>query len=200
MSNYIPPMQRMIDCFRRLPGVGTKSAVRMAFGVLNMSDEEANEFCRAIEGMKEHITRCSVCCNLSDTEVCSICSDDRRDRSVICVVEDTRTLLAIENTNDFKGLYHVLGGVISPVNGITPDMLCIKELVNRLINDEVKEVIIATNPTVEGETTASYLAKLVKPFDVKVTRPATGVPMGADLEYADEETLAKAISGRREMV
>lgn len=200
MSNYIPPMQRMIDCFRRLPGVGTKSAVRMAFGVLNMSDEEANEFCRAIEGMKERITRCSVCCNLSDTEVCSICSDYRRDRSVICVVEDTRTLLAIENTNDFKGLYHVLGGVISPVNGITPDMLCIKELVNRLINDEVKEVIIATNPTVEGETTASYLAKLVKPFDVKVTRPATGVPMGADLEYADEETLAKAISGRREMV
>ncbi|MBR4296189.1 MAG: recombination protein RecR [Clostridia bacterium] len=199
MGNYIPPMQRMIDCFRRLPGVGSKSAVRMAFGVLSMSQEEANEFCNAIVGMKQGITHCRVCRNLSDSEICSICSDERRDASVICVVEDTRTLMAIERTNDYTGLYHVLGGAISPVNGITPDMLEIQTLISRLGDDCVKEIIIATNPNIEGETTAIYLSKLIKPLDIKVTRLAYGVSVGSDLEYTDGETLAKAISGRQEI-
>lgn len=189
----------MIDCFRRLPGVGSKSAVRMAFGVLNMSCEEANEFCNAIMGMKQSITHCRVCRNLSDSEVCSICSDERRDASVICVVEDTRTLMAIERTNDYTGLYHVLGGAISPVNGITPDMLEIQTLISRLSDDRVKEIIIATNPNIEGETTAIYLSKLIKPLNIKVTRLAYGVSVGSDLEYTDGETLAKAISGRQEI-
>ncbi len=189
----------MIDCFRRLPGVGSKSAVRMAFGVLNMSDEEANEFCHAIMGMKQNITHCAVCQNLSDSEICSICADERRDGQTVCVVEDARALMAIEKTRDYKGLYHVLGGVISPVDGVSPDMLKIKELVSRLADDRIKEVIIATNPNIEGETTAIYLSKLIKPLNVKVTRLAYGVPVGADLEYADGETLARAISGRREI-
>lgn len=192
-------MQKMIDCFRKLPGVGSKSAVRMAFGVLNMSEEEAGEFCRAVMAMKNDVTHCEICQNLSDSPVCSICSDDRRDRTTVCVVEDARAVMAIEKTRDYKGLYHVLGGVISPVDGVSPDMLKIKELISRLYDDVIKEVIIATNPNIEGETTAIYLSKLVKPLGIKVTRLAYGVPVGADLEYADGETLARAISGRLEI-
>lgn len=192
-------MQKMIDCFRKLPGVGSKSAVRMAFGVLNMSEEEAGEFCRAVMSMKNDVTHCEICQNLSDSPVCSICSDERRDKTTVCVVEDARAVMAIEKTRDYKGLYHVLGGVISPVDGISPDMLKIKELIVRLSGDTIKEVIIATNPNIEGETTAIYLSKLVKPLGVKVTRLAYGVPVGADLEYADGETLARAISGRQEI-
>lgn len=189
----------MIDCFRKLPGVGSKSAVRMAFGVLNMGEEEANEFCNAIMAIKHNVTCCSICQNLSESNICSICSDERRDRHTVCVIEDARTLMAIEKTRDYHGLYHVLGGVISPVEGIKPDMLKIKELVTRLADDEIQEVIIATNPNIEGETTAIYLSKLIKPLGVKVTRLAYGVPVGSDLEYADGETLAKAISGRCEI-
>ena len=197
MPEYILPVTRLIECFRRLPGVGSKSAARMAFGVLEMPEDEAEEFCAAIRSAKRDVRRCSVCCNLSDDEKCEICSDPGRDNSVICVVEDSRAVTALERAHEYNGTYHVLGGVISPMNGITPDRLNVKELVSRL-NGDVKEVIIATNPNIEGETTAVYLSKLIRPLGVKVTRLAYGVPVGADLEFADSETLARALEGRRE--
>lgn len=197
MSDYIYPITRLIECFRRLPGVGSKSAARMAFGVLEMPEAEAEEFCAAIRSVKADVGRCSVCCNLSDKDKCAICSDPGRDNSVICVVEDARAVNALERAHEYSGVYHVLGGVISPMNGITPDKLNVKELVARL-NGDVKEVIIATNPDIEGETTAVYLSKLIRPLGVKVTRLAYGVPVGADLEFADSETLARALEGRRE--
>ena len=198
MSDYILPIARLIECFRRLPGVGSKSAARMAFGVLDMPEAEAEEFCRAIMSVKNDVRLCSVCCDISDTDVCSICSNGSRDKSTICVVEDTRTLSALERANEYNGLYHVLGGVISPMNGITPDKLHIKELISRLSDGAVKEVIIATSPNIEGETTAVYLSKLIRPLGIKVTRLAYGVPVGADLEFADSETLARVLEGRRE--
>ena len=197
MADYIYPITRLLECFRRLPGVGSKSAARMAFGVLEMPENEAEEFCAAIRSVKHDVGRCSVCCNLSDKEKCAICSDPGRDESVICVVEDARAVNALERAHEYTGTYHVLGGVISPMNGITPDKLNVKELIKRL-NGEVKEVIIATNPDIEGETTAVYLSKLIRPLGVKVTRLAYGVPVGADLEFADSETLARALEGRRE--
>ena len=197
MADYIYPITRLIECFRRLPGVGSKSAARMAFGVLEMPENEAEEFCAAIRSVKHDVGRCSVCCNLSDKEKCAICSDPGRDESVICVVEDARAVNALERAHEYTGTYHVLGGVISPMNGITPDKLNVKELIARL-NGDVKEVIIATNPDIEGETTAVYLSKLIRPLGVKVTRLAYGVPVGADLEFADSETLARALEGRRE--
>ncbi len=196
MAEYILPLQKMIECFRRLPGVGAKSAARMAFGVLNMSDEDAEEFCRCIKSVKSDIRTCSVCCNYSDKEVCDICSNEKRDSSVICVVEDAKAVVAFEKSNGFSGLYHILGGVISPMDGIGPEQLNIKELLSRLSEAGVKEVIIATNPTVEGETTAIYLGRLIKPLGVKVTRLAYGLPVGADLEFADGETLTRAMEGR----
>ncbi|MBO4422314.1 MAG: recombination protein RecR [Clostridia bacterium] len=198
MSEYIYPITRLIECFRRLPGVGSKSAARMAFGVLEMPEEEAEEFCAAIRSVKHDVTRCSVCCNLSDGDKCEICSDPGRDASVICAVEDARAVTALERAHEYTGTYHVLGGVISPMNGITPDRLNIKELISRLKDGTVKEVIVATNPNIEGETTAVYLSKLIRPLGVKVTRLAYGVPVGADLEFADSETLARALEGRRE--
>ena len=197
MSDYIYPITRLIECFRRLPGVGSKSAARMAFGVLEMPENEAEEFCAAIRSVKHDVGRCCVCCNLSDKDKCAICSDPGRDESVICVVEDARAVNALERAHEYTGTYHVLGGVISPMNGITPDKLNVKELIARL-NGDVKEVIIATNPDIEGETTAVYLSKLIRPLGVKVTRLAYGVPVGADLEFADSETLARALEGRRE--
>ncbi|MBP5207680.1 MAG: recombination protein RecR [Clostridia bacterium] len=197
MADYIYPVARLIECFRRLPGVGSKSAARMAFGVLEMSPEDAEEFRAAIKGVKEDVRRCSVCCDLCDSDKCAVCSDPGRDQSVICVVEDSRTVSALERSHEFHGTYHVLGGVISPMNGITPDRLNVKELITRL-NGTVNEVIIATNPNIEGETTAVYLSKLIRPLGVKVTRLAYGVPVGADLEFADSETLARALEGRRE--
>ncbi|MBR6920775.1 MAG: recombination protein RecR [Clostridia bacterium] len=197
MADYIYPITRLIECFRRLPGVGSKSAARMAFGVLEMPENEAEEFCAAIRSVKHDVGRCSVCCNLSDKDKCDICSDPGRDESVICVVEDARAVNALERAHEYTGTYHVLGGVISPMNGITPDKLNVKELIARL-NGDVKEVIIATNPDIEGETTAVYLSKLIRPLGVKVTRLAYGVPVGADLEFADSETLARALEGRRE--
>lgn len=199
MADYIYPVARLIESFRRLPGVGSKSAARMAFGVLEMSAEDAEEFCAAIRGVREDVRRCSVCCDLCDGEKCAVCSDPDRDAGTICVVEDSRAVAAIERSHEYNGTYHVLGGVISPMNGITPDRLNVKELIARLKDGAVGEVIIATNPNIEGETTAVYLSKLIRPLGVKVTRLAYGVPVGADLEFADSETLARALEGRREL-
>lgn len=198
MSGYIPPLARLIDEFARMPGVGKRSAARMAFHVLKMSEKEAGSLASAILDAKKNIKYCSVCCNLTDTDPCNICSSERRDGSIICVVENPRDVIALENTHEFKGLYHVLHGVISPMDGMGPEDIRIKELVPR-INDNVKEVIVATNPTVEGEATAMYISKLLKPLGVKVTRIAHGLPVGGDLEYADEITLTRAMEGRREI-
>ena len=198
MNGYIPPLARLIDEFAAMPGVGRRSAARMAFYVLKMTDAQASSLAGAIVDAKKKIKYCSVCCNLTDTDPCAVCTSPRRDRSVICVVENARDVIALENTNEYKGLYHVLNGVISPMDGVGPEDIRIRELLNR-INDEVKEVIIATNPTIEGEATAMYISKLIRPLSVKVTRIAHGLPMGGDLEYADEVTLTKAMEGRQEI-
>ena len=196
MAEYIEPLERLADMFRHLDGVGKKSAYRYAFNVLNFTNEEAHEFACAIEAVKKDVTLCETCQNISTGSVCPICSSSKRDRSVICVVEDPRAVIAIENTGHYSGVYHVLHGAISPIKGISPGELKIKELLDRLKSDEVAEVIIATNPTVEGEATAMYLSKLIQPLGIKVSRIANGVPIGGDLEYADEVTLRRAIEGR----
>ena len=193
----IESLVHLAEQFGRLSGVGKKSAMRMAYSLLDFSDEEAAEFAKAIVEAKTNIHFCPVCQNLTDRDICYVCNDLDRDRSVICVVEDARAVLSLEKVREYRGLYHVLHGVISPVNGITPDKLKIKELISRL-DESVQEVIVATNPTVEGEATAMYLARLIKPLGVKVTRLAYGVPVGADLEYADEITLFRALEGRRD--
>ncbi|MBO5023040.1 MAG: recombination protein RecR [Clostridia bacterium] len=196
---YVLPLQRLIEKFCTLRGVGYKTAVRYAFSVLDMSEEEAAEFAGAIISAKQDIHPCEVCGNLSDGEECSICSDAARDKGVICVVEDTRAVMALEKVKEFNGLYHVLGGVISPMNNVGPEQLRIKELLSRISTGDVRELIIATNPNIEGETTAMYISKLVAPLGIKVTRLAYGVPVGADLEYADEMTLMRALDGRRQI-
>lgn len=187
----------LAEQFGKLNGIGRKSALRMAYAVLDFTDEEAKEFADAVLEAKSKIHFCPVCQNLTDRELCSICADPDRDRSVICVVEDAKAVAALEKVREYRGLYHVLHGVISPVNGVTPDKLKLKELLPRL-DTTVKEVIVATNPTVEGEATAMYVSRLVKPLGVRVTRLAYGVPVGADLEYADEVTLCRALEGRRD--
>ena len=194
---YVLPLQKLIEKFCTLRGVGYKTAVRYAFSVLDMSEEEAAEFAGAILSAKRDIHPCEICGNLSDDEECGICSDAARDRSVVCVVEDTRAVMALEKVKEFNGLYHVLGGVISPMNNVGPEQLRIKELLARISQGEIRELIIATNPNIEGETTAMYISKLVAPLGIKVTRLAYGVPVGADLEYADETTLRRAIEGRQ---
>ncbi len=199
MNGFTPSLERLIEQFARLPSVGKKSAQRLAFHVLNMSDEEAKKFTDAISSARESIKKCTVCCNLTDGEVCHICSSPTRDKSTICVVEDPRDVIAIERTHEFNGLYHVLHGVISPMNNINPEDICIKELLLRLGDDTVKEVIMATNPTVEGEATSMYISRLIKPAGINVSRLAYGVPVGADLEYADEFTLIRALEGRKEL-
>ena len=181
----------------KIDGIGRKTAMRMAYAVLGFSDEDAQEFADAIMEAKQKIHLCPICQDLTDRDMCSVCSDLDRDTSVICVVEDPRAVQSLEKVREYRGLYHVLHGVISPVNGITPDKLKLKELLHRL-EGEVEEVIIATNPTVEGEATALYIARLIKPLGIRVTRLAHGIPMGADLEYADEITLYRALEGRRE--
>lgn len=196
---YILPVQRLIEKFASLRGVGRKTAARYAFSVLDMPEEEAIEFANAIIAAKKEVMPCSVCGNLSDKPICDICGDDRRDKSVICVVEDPRAIIAFEKTREYRGLYHVLGGVISPTKGIGPDKLRIAELMERLEGGEVKELIIATNPNVDGETTALYLARMAAGKGIKTTRLAYGVPVGADIEYADEVTLMRAMDGRREI-
>ncbi|MBE6584306.1 MAG: recombination protein RecR [Ruminococcaceae bacterium] len=198
MAEYIESLQRLAEQFGRLEGVGKKNAMKMAFSVLDMADEEAQEFARAILEAKEKIHLCPICQNITDKDICPICSDYQRDRTTVCVVSDPRIVLSMEKVREYKGLYHVLHGVISPMNGITPDKLKIKELLSRIADGEIDEVIVATNPTVEGEATAMYIARLLKPLDIKVTRLAYGVPMGSDLEYADEVTLFRAIEGRRD--
>ncbi|MBQ9976341.1 MAG: recombination protein RecR [Clostridia bacterium] len=198
MYTFISPIENLVEQFRRLPGVGYKSAVRMAFSVINMSEEEVDEFASALISAKKDTTFCKICHNISDKEICDICSDDERDRSVICVVEDTNDVIAVEKVREFKGLFHVLGGVISPSDGIGPEQLNIKELLHR-IDADTKEVIIATNPSVEGEATSLYISKLLKPLGVKVSRLAYGIPAGAELEYTDDLTLLRALEGRQEI-
>ncbi len=199
MSYYSPSIEKLIEAFERLPSIGNKTAARLAFHILDASEEETNEFINAITNAKKNLKYCSVCFNISDTEPCNICGNPARDHSIICVVEDVRDVVAMERTHEFKGVYHVLHGSISPMNGIGPDDIKIKELLARLMEGEVKELILATNPRVEGEATAMYISKLVKPLGVKVTRIAHGIPVGGDLEYTDEVTLGKALEGRREL-
>lgn len=199
MTKFIPAISRLIDEFSRLPGVGKKSAQRLAFHVVNMEQGQAVNFAEAILDVKRKVRYCTKCFNITDQEVCDICSDLKRDHSQMCVVESPRDLIAIENTKEFHGYYHVLHGAISPMEGIGPNEIKIKELIIRLQHDETKEVIIATNPSIEGEATAMYISKLLKGTDITVTRLAHGIPVGGDLEYADEVTLAKAIEGRRNL-
>ena len=189
-------LANLIDRFASLPGIGSKTAQRLAFHILDLPLEEAKQFADAIMEAKTKIHTCKVCQNLTDLEVCSICSDSRRDEEIICVVENPRDVLAFERTREFKGFYHVLHGVISPMDGVGPDQIKIKELLARVGEGKVSEVIMATNPTVEGEATAMYISKLLNPLGVKVTRLAYGIPVGADLQYADETTLGRALSGR----
>lgn len=199
MDYYIEPIARLIGELSKLPGIGNKTAQRLAFYIINMPDEQVGQLASAIAEVKSKIRYCSVCQNITDVNPCRICSNPQRDPSVICVVEDPRDVIAMEKTRDFHGLYHVLHGVISPMNGIGPDDIRIKELIARISGDTVKEVILATNLDVEGEATAVYISKLLKPMGIKVTRIAHGLPVGGDLEYADEVTLSKALEGRREM-
>ena len=199
MAEYIESLRLLSEKFGRLEGVGKKTVMRMAYSVLELDDEEVQDFARAILDAKEKIHLCPICQNLTDREVCPICTDEARDRSVVCVVTDARTVMAMEKVREFRGLYHVLHGLISPMNGITPDQLKIKELLARVGEGEIGEVIVATNPTVEGEATAMYLSRLLRPLGVRVTRLAYGVPVGADLEYADEITLFRALEGRRDV-
>lgn len=196
MGYNLAPLQNLIDHFERMQGVGHKTAQRMAFYVLGLSDAEAQAFAKAITDAHTKIKQCKVCCNLADDELCPICKSNVRDKSVICVVEDPRDVAAIERTHEYNGVYHVLHGAISPMDNIGPDQIRIKELVARLGDDTVEEVIMATNPTVEGEATAMYISRLLKPMGITVSRLAYGVPVGADLEYADEVTLSRALEGR----
>ena len=199
MSYYSPSIEKLIQSFEKLPSIGNKTAARLAFYILNASEEETNEFVSSIVNAKKNLKYCSKCYNISDTDPCTICGNPKRDQSNICVVEDVRDIIAMERTHEFKGVYHVLHGSISPMNGVGPDDIKIKELLARLMDGQVKEVILATNPRVEGEATAMYLSKLIKPLGVKVTRIAHGIPVGGDLEYTDEITLIKAMENRREM-
>ena len=199
MSYYSPSIEKLIESFERLPSIGHKTAVRLAFHMLDLSKEETDEFINSIINAKEKLKYCSNCYNISDTDPCPICSSPKRDNSVICVVEDVRDVMAMERTHEFKGVYHVLHGTISPMNGIGPEDIKIKELLNRIANNDIKEIIIATNPRVEGEATAIYLSKIIKPLGIKVTRIAHGIPVGGDLEYTDEVTLSKALEGRRDL-
>ena len=199
MKFFAPPVERLIEEFARLPGIGQKTAQRLAFHVLDMSKEDAQRFADAIVQAKSTVFTCKVCQNLTDSEICPICSNPNRDPGVICVVADPRDVLAFERIREYNGLYHVLHGVISPMNHIGPDDIRIRELLQRVADTDVREVIIATNPDTEGEATAMYLARLLKPFGVAVTRLAYGIPVGGHLEYIDEVTLMRALEGRREI-
>ena len=198
MAGYnVATLAKLIEQFERMPGIGHKTAQRLAFYVLNLTKQQAEEFSATILSAHEKIKQCSCCCNLAEGELCPICKSEGRDKSVICVVEDPRDVFAFERTHEFEGTYHVLHGVISPMNGIGPEDITIKELLARMGDGVVQEVIMATNPTVEGEATAMYISRLLKPMGITVSRLAYGVPVGADLEYADEVTLTKALEGRR---
>lgn len=198
MADYILPLEQLIEQFAKLPGVGRKTASRYALSLIDWSDESAQAFADTIISARSKIGRCKICNNLCEGDVCNVCHDTSRD-PVICVVEDARAVMSLERVRDYRGRYHVLGGVLSPMNGIGPDQLAINSLLARLNAEEIEEVIVATNPTVEGEATALYLQKLLKPLGIKITRLAYGVPVGADLEYADAVTLFRALDGRREL-
>lgn len=199
MSYYSPSIEKLIESFEKLPSIGHKTAARLAFYMLNLGEQETNEFISSIINAKKSLKYCSKCYNIADTDPCPICSSPKRDESIICVVEDVKDIIAMEKTHEFKGVYHVLHGSISPMNGIGPEDIKLKELLSRLQDNSVKEIILATNPRVEGEATAMYISKLIKPMGIKVTRIAHGIPVGGDLEYTDEVTLSKALEGRREM-
>ncbi|HHU50173.1 MAG: recombination mediator RecR [Caldicoprobacterales bacterium] len=199
MNYYIESIARLINELSRLPGIGGKTAQRLAFHIIDLPKDRVMDLTKAIIKAREGIRYCSVCCNLTDRDPCVVCSSHNRDQSLICVVKDPRDVVAMEKLQDYKGVYHVLHGSISPMEGIGPDDIRIKELVQRVNSDQVKEVIMATNPDVEGEATAVYISRLLKPMGIKVTRIAHGIPVGGDLEYADQVTLSKALEGRREM-
>lgn len=200
MASYnVAPLEELVDQFARLPGIGKKTAQRLSFFVLGLPEGEAEKFADAIVEAHKKIHSCKICQNLTDGEICSVCASGTRDRETICVVEDPRDVMAFERTGDYNGLYHVLHGVISPMDGVGPDGIRIKELLARLNNDEVKEVIMATNPTVEGEATAMYISKLLKSLGIKISRLAYGIPVGGDLQYADEVTLSRALKGRNQI-
>jgi recombination protein RecR len=193
------PLARLIDHLQRLPGIGAKSAQRLAYHILRTPREAADQLCAAVQDVKERVTYCSTCNNITDVDPCAFCTDDRRERHLICVVEEPQNVAAIEKTREFRGIYHVLMGALSPLQGIGPDDLKIRGLLTRVGEGGVNEVVLATNPNVEGEATALYLARLLKPLGVRVTRIATGIPVGSDIEYADEITMTKAMEGRREV-
>ena len=198
MAEYITPINRLIEAFRKLPGVGSKTAARYAFATLNFSEAEAEAFADAITGVKRDVYRCPICFGLSAfPESCDICASDDRNKSIICVVENPKDVMVMEKVRGYKGTYHVLGGALSPLDNVTPDDLTLKELVARVEREDVEEIIIATNPTPTGDTTAAYIARILEPYDIKVSRIAYGIPVGGDIEYADEITLYRAMEGRR---
>ena len=199
MAQYAKPLANLIRELSKLPGIGGKSAQRLAFHILSMDDREAEVLANSITRAKSSMRYCSVCGNLTESDPCEICSDEKRDRTVICVVEQARDVAAMERMKEYNGLYHVLNGAISPMDGIGPEDINLKQLIIRLQQDDIREVILATNPTIEGEATAMYAARLIKPSGIKVTRIANGIPVGGDLEYTDEVTLSKAMEGRREL-
>jgi recombination protein RecR len=199
MPDFAEPLERVIQQFKRLPGIGQKSAQRIAFHLLRASREDAQHLAQAVLDVKDKLVICAQCNNISDSELCNFCRDTNRDRSLICVVEEPHNILSVETTRQFNGLYHVLHGTIEPLKGIGPDQLRIKGLVDRVSDGQVKELIIATNPTVEGEATAVYLARLLKPLGVHVSRIGMGIPVGSDLEFADEVTMTKSLENRRDM-
>lgn len=196
MSEFSKPINNLIAELGKLPSIGKKTAQRLAFYIINLPLEDVQKLSNAILEARNKVGFCSVCCNISDSDPCHICSDKNRDNSIICVVEDSRSIAAMEKSGEYNAMYHVLNGTISPTNSVTPDMINITQLLTRIADDTVKEVILATNPTVDGEATAMYIARLIKPFDVKITRIARGLPMGSDIEYADEITIIKALEGR----
>lgn len=199
MAYDVAALEKLIEQFQKIPSIGRKTAQRMAFHVLDLTNEQAKEFADAIIDAHTKIHHCSLCHNLTENELCPVCASANRDHTTVCVMEEPRDVLALERTREFHGVYHVLHGAISPMNNIGPDQLTIKSLVERAASGEIKEVIMATNPTIEGDTTAMYISKLIKPFGVKVTRLAYGIPVGADIEYADDVTLMRALSGRSEL-
>jgi recombination protein RecR len=196
---YPEPIARLIQSFTRLPGIGPKTASRLAFHVITMKEDDVIDFAKALVSVKRNLHYCSICCNITDTDPCRICQDKTRDPSIICVVQDHKDVVALERTKEFNGYYHVLQGAISPMEGIGPDDIRLKELLNRLTDERVSELILATNANIEGEATSMYVSRLIRHFDIKVTRIAHGLPVGGDLEYADEVTLSKALEGRREL-
>jgi len=196
---YPEPISKLIESFTKLPGIGPKTAVRLAFYVIHMNDDDVLDFAKALVSAKRELSKCTICGHITDQDQCSICQDGSRDESIICVVEDPKDVIAMEKMKEFNGKYHVLNGVISPIDGIGPEDINVPDLINRLKEEDVRELILATNPNIEGEATAMYISRLVKPSGIKTTRIAHGLPVGGDLEYVDEVTLAKSLEGRREL-